>query len=214
MRADAAPRIFIVDDHPLVRDALAQLLAGAGFEVSGEAGDEQAALAHPALAGSRLAIVDLSLGPESALALIRRLRTLGLAVLVYSMHEESTTIRRALEAGANGYVTKRETSAFLVAAVQALLAVSRYLSPRAEAALRESSPLEGLSGQQRQIYRLLGQGFSNEEIARRLGISVRTLESYCTRIMDKLGAPGAKALRRQAIRDAAADLDHRPSDER
>ena len=67
---------------------------------------------------------------------------------------------------------------------------------------RGADPLDGLSGQQRLIYQLLGQGFSNEEIARRLDISVRTLESYCARIMDKLGVQGTKELRRQAIRDA------------
>ncbi|HRR34866.1 MAG TPA: response regulator transcription factor [Kiritimatiellia bacterium] len=206
MSADHASRIFIVDDHPLVRDALAQLLAGAGFEVSGGATDVREALAHPALAACRLAIIDLSLGAESGLDLIRRLRILGIAVLVYSMHKESNVIRRALEAGASGYVTKSETASSLLDAVRALLAGARYLSPRVEAALRESSSIESLSGQQRQIYRLLGQGFSNEEIAGRLAISVRTLESYCVRIMDKLGAQGARELRRQAIRDAAHDI--------
>lgn len=205
MSADS-PGIFIVDDHPLVRDALAHLLAGAGFAVSGEAADEREALAHPALESCRLAIIDLSLGAASGLALIRRLRTLGLSVLVYSMHEESNVILRALEAGAGGYVTKRETAPSLLDAVRALLADSRYLSPRVEAALRDLPPTESLSGQQRQIYRLLGQGYSNEEIADRLSISVRTLESYCTRIMDKLGVQGTRELRRQAIRDAASGL--------
>ena len=213
MSVDHASRIFIADDHPLVRDALVQLLTGAGFEVTGGAADGQETLAHPALASCRLAIIDLSLGAESGLDLIRRLRILGIAVLVYSMHEESNVIRRAMEAGANGYVTKSETASSLLNAVRALLAGARYLSPRVETALCESSSFESLSGQQRQIYRLLGQGCSNEEIAERLAISVRTLESYCVRIMDKLGAQGARELRRQAIRDAARDIaDGEPPD--
>lgn len=202
MSESAPPRIFLVDDHPLVRAALAQLLAGAGFQPDGQAGGSAETLAHPALAASQLVVVDLALGEESGIELIKKLRARGLAVLVYSMHEGSTVIRRALDAGAGGYVTKREAAESLAAAIRAVLAGSRYLSPRAEAALRELTPLDGLSGQQQQIYRLLGQGASNEDIARQLGISVRTLESYCVRIMDKLGLQGVKEMRRRAIRDA------------
>ena len=204
MSESEAPRIFLVDDHPLVRTALAQLLAGAGFKPDGQAGSSAEALAHPALAASQLVVVDLALGEESGIELIKKLRARGLAVLVYSMHESSTVIRRTLAAGAGGYVTKREAAESLVAAIRAVLAGSRYLSPRAEAALQELTPLDGLSGQQQQIYRLLGQGASNEDIARQLGISVRTLESYCARILDKLGVQGIKDLRRQAIRDAGS----------
>ena len=198
------PRLFLVDDHPLVRAALAQLLEEAGFAPDGQAGTPAEALAHPALAASRLAVVDLALGEESGFDLIRKLRARGLAVLVYSMHEGPNAIRRALDAGAGGYVTKREAAESLAVAIRAVLAGGCYLSPRAEAALQELTPLDGLSGQQRQIYQLLGRGMSNEDIARQLGISVRTLESYCVRIMDKLGVQGVKELRRQAIRGALA----------
>ena len=198
------PRLFLVDDHPLVRTALAQLLAGAGFDPAGQAGTSAEALAHPALAASHLAVVDLALGEEGGIDLIRKLRARGQAVLVYSMHEESHVIRRALEAGAGGYVTKREAAESLATAIRAVLAGARYLSPRAEAALQELTPVDGLSGQQQQIYRLLGQGAANEDIARQLGISVRTLESYCVRIMDKLGTQGIKELRRREIRAAVA----------
>ena len=202
MNGPAPPRLFLVDDHPLVRAALAQLLAGAGFAPAGQAGTPAEALAHPALAASRLAVVDLALGEEGGIDLIRKLRARGMAVLVYSMHEESHVIRRALEAGAGGYVTKREAAESLATAIRAVLAGSCYLSPSAAAALQELTPLDGLSGQQQQIYRLLGQGAANEDIARQLGISVRTLESYCVRIMDKLGVQGVKELRRRAIHDA------------
>ena len=198
------PRLFLVDDHPLVRTALAQLLAGAGFDPAGQAGTSAEAVAHPALAASHLAVVDLALGEAGGIDLIRKLRARGQAVLVYSMHEESHVIRRALEAGAGGYVTKREAAESLATAIRAVLAGARYLSPRAEAALQELTPVDGLSGQQQQIYRLLGQGAANEDIARQLGISVRTLESYCVRIMDKLGTQGIKELRRRAIRAAVA----------
>ena len=212
MTGTAPARIFLVDDHPLVRAALAQLLAGAGFAPASQAGSPAEALVHPALATSQLVVVDLALGEESGIDLIKKLCARGLAVLVYSMHEGSTVIRRALEAGAGGYVTKREAAESLAAAIRAVLAGIRYLSPRAEAALRESPPLDGLSGQQQQIYRLLGQGASNEAIARQLGIGVRTLESYCVRIMDKLGVQGIKDLRRRAIRDALGSSTGAPRD--
>lgn len=212
MTGPEQPRIFLVDDHPLVRAALAQLLAGAGFKPEGQAGTPAEALAHPALAICRLAVVDLSLGEESGIDLIRKLRARGLAVLVYSMHEGSGAIRRALDAGAGGYVTKREAAESLADAIRAVLTGALYLSSRAKAALRELEPLDGLSGQQQQIYRLLGKGTANEDIARQLGISVRTLESYCVRIMDKLGVQGIKELRRRAIRDALGSRTGVPRD--
>lgn len=202
MSVPAPPQLFLVDDHPSVRAGLAHLLRAAGFAVAGEAESAAETLSHPALAMKPLVIVDLALGEESGIDLIKRLCLRGLPVLVYSMHESAHMIRHAFDAGAGGYVTKREAAHALAEGVNAVSAGARYLSPRAAAAFREAAPLDGLSGQQRLIYRLLGQGFSNEEIARRLDISVRTLESYCARIMDKLGVQGTKELRRQAIRDA------------
>ena len=198
------PLLFLVDDHPLVRAGLAHLLQASGFVVAGEAGSSAETLAHPALDMKPLVIVDLSLGDESGIDLIKRLRVRGLPVLVYSMHEGSHLIRSAFEAGAGGYVTKREAAHSLAEAIHAVGAGSRYLSPRAAAAFQEPTLLDGLSGQQRQLYRLLGQGCANEEIARQLNISVRTLESYYVRVMDKLGVQGVKELRQQAIRDARA----------
>lgn len=204
-------RIFLVDDHPLVRAALEQLLAGHGHAVSGQAGSPAETLAHPALTRSHLVVVDLALDKENGMSLIPALRARRTPVLVYSMHESAHIIRQALAAGALGYVTKREAADSLLAAIHAVRQGEIYLSPRAAAALRTESPLAGLSGQQLQIYRRLGQGLANEEIARQLGISVRTLESYCVRIMDKLGVQGAKELRQHAIRAAIATGPDQPS---
>lgn len=202
MTSATPTRIFLVDDHPMVRDGLANLLRGAGFVVTGEAGDMHAALTHPALPGSHLVIVDLALGEESGIALIQELHQRGLTVLVYSMHERADVIRQALDAGAAGYSTKREASNALLEGIRAVLEGTRYLSPRAG----ETTPLDALTGQQQQIYRLMGHGLPNDAIARQLGISVRTLESYCARMMDKLGVHGMKELRRRAIQDTASSL--------
>ncbi len=203
MSAERKTSVFLVDDHPMVRAGLAQLLQSSGFTVLGEAGSSNETLSHPALSKKPLVIIDLSLGEDSGIELIHRLCRLGIAVLVYSMHEGAQTIRHALEAGAGGYATKRDAAESLIEAVHAVRAGSRYLSPRAHAALQRASPVDAMSDRQREIYRLMGQGCPNEEIARQLGISVRTLESYCVRIMDKLGVPGTKELRQLAIREAA-----------
>lgn len=199
-------RAFIVDDHPMVREGLANLLQGAGIIVAGEADGIRQALDHPALMQSQLVLVDLSLGEESGLALIRHLRDLALPVLVYSMHERADIIRQALEAGASGYVTKREASHALVEAIRTIAAGQCFLSSRVEKALGTATSMETLTGQQQQVYRLMGQGLSNDEMARQLGISVRTVESYAVRIMNKLNLQSMKELRQQAIRDAASHL--------
>lgn len=203
MNATERPMVFLVDDHPLVLEALEQLLLGAGISVAGQADRNATALSHPSLAACHLAVVDLALGDDNGIDLINLLTARGLAVVVYSMHEGSTVIRRALDAGADGYVTKREAAQSLLEAIQAVLAGDRYLSPRVVAALRELTPLDILNGQQLRIFKLLGQGLANEEIARQLGISVRTLESYSVRISDKLGVLGIKELRRLAIQHIA-----------
>lgn len=199
-------KLFLVDDHPMVREGLTHMLLGGDFLIAGEADSIGNLWEHPALPESDLVILDLALGEESGIALIDTLHQRGLAVLVYSMHERKDVILRALAAGADGYVTKREASSSLREGIQTVLKASRYLSPRAEKALGINTSLDALTGQQREIYRLLGQGLSNDEIAQRLGISVRTLESYCVRIMDKLAIQGIRELRRQAIRDATASV--------
>lgn len=113
-------RIFLVDDHPLVRAALEQLLAGHGHAVSGQAGSPAEVLAHPALTRSHLVVVDLALDKENGMSLIPALRARRTPVLVYSMHESAHIIRQALAAGALGYVTKREAADSLLAAIHAV----------------------------------------------------------------------------------------------
>jgi DNA-binding NarL/FixJ family response regulator len=202
MKKNFQPGIFLVDDHPLVRQGLAQLLAASGFNIAGQAEDITACLAHPDLVGSSVVIVDLSLAGENGIDLVHRLAGRGLDIVVYSMHESPNVIRRALTAGALGYVTKRDPPQQLIDAIQAALAGSSYHSPRVQEALGNVAPEDFLSDQQRRIFDLLGDGCSNEEIALQLGISGRTLESYCVRIMDKLGVHGIKDLRQRAIRAA------------
>ena len=195
--------IFLVDDHAMVREGLAKVLTQAGFVICGEAGEIKGTLQHPGLASAGLVVVDLALGDESGVDLLWALQQRQIRSLVYSMHEESNIVRKALAAGAQGYVTKREVASCLVAAVHSILAGRQYISPRASAWLVRPPACQGdvLSEQQQQIYELLGDGLTNEEIALRVGVSPRTVESYCVRVMDKKNASGMKELRQRAITD-------------
>ncbi|HPM81124.1 MAG TPA: response regulator transcription factor [Candidatus Anammoximicrobium sp.] len=207
--ADETPparHVFLVDDHPLVRQGLAAVLSQAGFAVCGEANNGTETLQHAQLASADLAIVDLALGEENGADLIAALRARGIRVLVYTMHEEPSRVTGALAAGAAGYVTKREVAQYLVEAVREVLAGELYVSPRAAAGLAKRAANRAmddasLSEQQRHVYRLLGEGASTGEIAEQLHVSPRTVESYCARMIEKLGLAGMKELRRQAIAD-------------
>ena len=202
----AAPiRVLLVDDHPAVRQGLALLLAPEGIAVSAEAGGRSEALARQDEDCPDLALVDLSLGGEDGLPLIADLRARGVPVLVYSMHEDPRRVGGAFAAGALGYVTKREVHRVLVEAIREVAAGRRFISPNAALALANriadapSSTVRDLSLQERQVYRLLGEGEGTLEIAAALNISARTVESYYTRILDKLGLEGMHELRRHAI---------------
>jgi DNA-binding NarL/FixJ family response regulator len=153
-------------------------------------------------------VLDLSLASENGLDLLPRLSALPsrIPVLVYSMHEDPLHVRRALAAGAAGYVTKNSDADHLVAGIRAVALGGRYLDPPAARAVRDdpaallpADPERALSERELKVFRLLGEGFGASEIATRLGISRKTVESYFQRIMNKLGLEGMKALHRHAI---------------
>lgn len=202
-------RVLLVDDHPGVRQGLALLLARDEIAVSGEAGGRADGLAALERETPDLALVDLSLGAESGIDLTAELVALGVPVLVYSMYEDGEHVQRALAAGARGYVAKRELHGVLVDAIREVAAGRQYLGQRPAAALagqlartaRRPPPKE-LSGREHQVYELLGDGASISEIASTMGVSVRTVESYCARMMPKLTVDGMRALRRHAIHHA------------
>jgi DNA-binding NarL/FixJ family response regulator len=126
--------VFVVDDHPLVREGLELVLGQEGFEIVGEAAGIASTLEHPRLASSQVVLIDLSLDRMPGLDLIPELRRRGLLVVVYSMHEDPAIVRRALAAGASGYVTKREGANALAEAIRTAAAGGVYVSPRAAAA--------------------------------------------------------------------------------
>ena len=201
-------RLFLVDDHAMVRAGLATVLTQAGFVLCGQAGNIRETLDHPELVSAHLAVVDLSIGEDSGLELIKLLRARHLPSLVYSMHEGSNIVRSAFAAGAVGYVTKREAASCLVEAVNTVLGGSSYISPRAGIGFVQRAagpalvdPFAEFSDQQARVYELLGEGLSTDEIAELLHVSPRTVESYGARMIEKLNLSGMKELRRHAISD-------------
>lgn len=206
-------RLFLVDDHPLVREWLAQLLQGeADFEVVGEAEDAASALAAMEQSPPDLAVVDLNLRSGSGLELIKSLRARlpAVQVLVLSMHEELTQVERALRAGASGYVMKRESTQQIVEAIRRVRAGQIYANSEVLARLaermvgrRKSVPLgsvDALSDRELEVFRRMGEGHVTKRIAADLGVSIKTVQEYQARIKDKLGLGDAAELMRAAVR--------------
>jgi DNA-binding NarL/FixJ family response regulator len=209
----ARARIFIVDDHPLVREWLGTLLRQQpDFEVCGQAEDIAGALAGIAKARPDVAIVDLSLQSGSGLDLIKDLRAQvpEVAIIVLSMHEETYYAERALRAGARGYIMKRESTARIVEAIRRVRAGQVYASEEIMARLAErmvggraaspQGPVATLSDRELEVYRRLGEGQSTRQIATELKVSMKTIQAYCARIKDKFGFASGTELVRDAVR--------------
>jgi DNA-binding NarL/FixJ family response regulator len=207
---DAPTRILVVDDHPIVRLGVRQMLSSeSDLEICAEADSAQAALAAVRDARPQLAIVDLSLGNGTGLQLIRDLRISSpeVRVLVLSMHDETLYAERVLRAGARGYIMKREAITGLVGAIRTVLegrisvsdSMSQALLERVchEAALPED-PLNDLSDRELQVFELIARGLSTATIAEQLGVSVKTIETYRSNIRAKLDLEDATDLVRYA----------------
>lgn len=216
MNPPSKRRVFVVDDHPLVREWLATLINGQpDLLVCGEAGDAPRALAAIAETRPAVAVVDLSLKTGSGLELVKDLKIHAPAVLVVvlSMHEESLYAERALRAGARGYVMKRETTQKILAALRRVLAGGVHVSEGFAAVMAErlatgrplvpgkaTSPAALLSDREMEVFRRLGQGQGTARIAADLHLSLKTVQTYCARIKEKLGLEDATALLREAVR--------------
>lgn len=191
-------RIVLADDHSVVRAGLRALIdAQADMEVVGEAGDGVTALAQVEAVQPDLVVMDLSMPGLSGLEATEQLqaRASGARVLVLSVHEDPTYLRRALEAGAAGYVLKRGATATLISALRAIAAGDIYLDPALGATLAERivganggarGEAPALSEREGGVLRLIAKGYSNKEIAARLDLSVKTVETYKARAMEKL----------------------------
>lgn len=205
MRSDrGGTRVLLVDDHPVVRQGLAALLRDEGFDVLAAAGTSAEALAVLGRTPVDVVVLDLSLDDESGLALLPSIHAVvpEARVVIYSVHEDSDRLRRAFEAGAMGYATKREDPEVLVQGVDAIRAGERFMSPRAARVMAEAlargpqrSPEAVLSAKELEAYTLLGRGHGTQEIAARMGVSPRTVETYYDRVLTKLHLPSRRELR-------------------
>ena len=206
-------RVFIVDDHPLVRESLASLIARQDdLVVCGEAASASAALAAIGAAKPDVAIVDISMDGRSGLELIRDLKMMHpkLAILVLSMHDEQVYAERALRAGARGYLMKREATKKVIEAIRRVKDGRLVVSDRMASTLTEKlvvgktpediPPVARLSDRELEVFRLLGQGRGTREVAERLSLSAKTVQAYCARIKDKLGLQSSTQLLREAVR--------------
>ena len=205
-------KILIVDDHPLMRKGLALTLnAEPDLNVCSQVADAEEAMSALDEYDPDLAIVDISLPGMSGLELIKHMQALRpeMHSLVVSRHDEALYAERAIRAGARGYVMKLEADDMIVKAVRRVLNGGIYVSEEINerlllglAAGRQElaqSPLEVLSDRELEVFELTGRGLGTREIAERLHLSVKTVESYRARIKDKLNLKTAAELMQHAV---------------
>ena len=205
-------RVILVEDHPVTREGLAQLLnQQSDLEVCGQAGSAAEASRAVAALAPDLVIVDISLGSTSGIELIKDLSTrhLGLRILVLSTHDESLYAERSLRAGAKGYVMKHEPTHHVMSAIRLVLSGGIYLSERMQGrvlhkvadgpAAGPASDVEQLSDRELEIFQLIGRGRTTAQIAAGLHVSVSTVETHRAHIKEKLKLANATELVRRAV---------------
>ncbi|MBN2079465.1 MAG: response regulator transcription factor [Spirochaetes bacterium] len=205
-------QILIVDDHPLICRGLAQLIENEeGLDVCGTADDINAAMNLLAKKKPDAIIVDISLKSSSGLDLIKAVtaRHPGIPMIVYSMHDESVFAERALRAGAKGYVMKDQPPEVLIGALRKVLEGNIWFSDailtRIVSKIAASLPagsnqaIHSLSDRELEIFQLIGQEFKNSRIAKKLNISVKTVEAHRDHIRKKMGVDDSMELRRIAV---------------
>jgi DNA-binding NarL/FixJ family response regulator len=220
-RATTKHRVFLVDDHPIVRQGLALLInQEPDLEVCGEA--EEACAVPRALAALRpdILILDLSLNGPDGFELLKVIRGSGagcdLPILILSMYDETIYAERALRAGANGYIMKQEATDKVLEAIRRIIHHEVYVSQRvanrmlqqlvARPTIPHRPSIEHLSDRELEVFRLIGDGHGTREIATTLHLSIKTVESYQAHIKEKLSLPSARALMQRAIEWRLAEM--------
>lgn len=205
-------RVFLVDDHPITRQGVSTLINREhNLAICGEADSAPKALELITKNPPDLAIVDISLKSMSGIELIKNLKAVvpSLPVLVMSMHDESLYAERALRAGAQGYVMKQEASEKILTAIHRVLGGEIYLSDamkekmlhRIVSTKKEDTrfSIDKLSDREMEVFQFIGNGFSTRQIASRLNLSVKTIDSYREHLKLKLQLENGSDLLRYAI---------------
>ena len=205
-------RIFIVDDHPIVRQGLALLInREPDLVVCGDAEEANSALQGIENLKPNVVVVDISLNGPDGLDLLKSIRTRdpNLPVLILSMLDELLYAERALRAGASGYIMKQEATEQVLVALRRILGGEIYVSDRMAnkmlhrfvggSAVETRSPITDLTDRELEVFRLIGEGHGTRQIAKDLHISVKTVESYQAHIKDKLSLKNGRELVQRAI---------------
>jgi DNA-binding NarL/FixJ family response regulator len=204
-------RILIVEDHPLFRAMLVQLInEELGMSVCGEVDNIREAIGIIEKTNPDAAVVDITLQGASGLELVKDLkaRKMGLPVLVLSMHDEKLYAERVIRAGARGYITKQERPAVVVEAIRKVIEGGIYVSERVTGKILERldhvhrsvepSGIDVLSDREIEVFQLVGRGLNSREIAKRINLGPTTVDTYRSRIREKLGIKNAAELYQRA----------------
>jgi len=221
VRPDAEPArntVFIVDDHPIVRQGLTLLInREPDLAVCGDAEEASSALRRIEEQKPHLIIVDISLSGPDGLDLLKNIRARdpNLPVLILSMLDESLYAERALSAGANGYIMKQEATDRVLVAIRRILAGEIYVSDRMAnrmlhrfaggVQVEDRSPIADMTDRELEVFRLIGEGHGTRQIAEQLHIRVKTVESYQAHIKEKLSLKNARELVQRAIQWTVAE---------
>ena len=205
-------KILVVEDHPAVREALAARIAQhPDLSICGEADDVAEALRLMAETSPDIIITDITLKKVDGIDLIKRIKARDekARILVWSMHGENLYAERALRAGAVGYITKEQATQQIIEAIHQVMAGKVYVSPAmSEKLVRRTvdggkglnhSPVDALTDRELEVFRLIGAGIKTQEIAERLHVSVKTVETHRDRIKRKLDLKDATDLIRRAV---------------
>ncbi len=205
-------KIIIVDDHPIVRQGLTELINSEDdLLVCGHAEDAHEAMKNIKKLNPDLAVVDISLKETSGMELIKDIKAQypHMPVLALSMHDELLYAERALRAGAGGYVMKQEATENVIAAIRKVLSGQLYISQRmSEKMVRKlvggkaeltASPVDSLSDRELEVFLLIGQGYSTRQISEKLFLSNKTIETYRAHIKEKLNLADSAELLQYAI---------------
>ena len=211
--AKSKKKVVIVDDHPLFRERLAQLINHElDMEVIGEAESAKEAIHLIRDRSPDLAIIDVTLKGSSGLELIKNIKTLsiGLPILVLSMHDESLYAERALRAGATGYITKHQAADEVLLAIRRVLAEEVYISEKMNSVFLKSLtatgvkriplPVDRLTDRELEVLNMIGRGRTTRQISDTLQLGVATIDTYRARIKEKMNFRNAAELQHFAIR--------------
>jgi DNA-binding NarL/FixJ family response regulator len=215
---DTRTRVVLADDHTLVRSGLRRILeAQPGFEVVGEAGDGAEALRLARTTAPDVTVLDLNMPGTGGLDVLKDLKAArpAMKVVVLTMHAGREYLARAMKGGADAYLLKDSAVQDLVAAVGAVMAGRSYFTPSIQALMAEllrgdpSAPRRAtLTDREREVLTWLARGLSSKEVAQRLDISVRTVETHRANLMHKLGVKSVALLIQVALREGMIDAEN------